>query len=353
MTDIAQRGFIQTCVYLNESAVSIHNKLLLAHGESAYSYSAVVWWVSNFKAGRSNVEDDPRCGAPISKTNSHNVKLVESLIEENRRITYDILEAQTSLSRGTLERIIHDHLGFKKRASRWVPHSLTVKNKLRRLEFAKAQLEKIKTGKLRLDHILTGDECWIYWRPLAKRSESRAWKRKDETPETLQKRSQFDNKTMFSIFFRSRGPVLVTYFEKGVNVDHKSYIDFCLAPAFKELKKQRPNSGTHDFYLLHDNARPHTKEETISFIESNGIKLIDHPPYSPDLAPCDYWLFDFLKSRLNDMEEFESADKLAKSVSKLLSAIPHSEYIKTFNKYVERLEYCINVEGDYFEHLHK
>ena len=27
---------------------------------------------------------------------------------------------------------------------------------------------------------------------------------------------------------------------------------------------------------------------------------IDHPPYSPDLAPCDFWLFDYIKERLDD-----------------------------------------------------
>ena len=53
------------------------------------------------------------------------------------------------------------------------------------------------------------------------------------------------------------------------------------------------------------------------------------------------------------MEDFESADSLAKSVSKILRAIPHLVYIKTFNKYVERLTNVINVEGDHFEHLHK
>jgi hypothetical protein len=78
--------------------------------------------------------------------------------------------------------------------------------------------------------------------------------------------------------------------------------------------------------------------------------IIDHPPYSPDLAPCDYWLFDFVKQRLNEQEEFKDEKSLAKSVTKILQEIPHSEYIKTFDKYLERLKKCVEVKGEYFEH---
>ena len=39
---------------------------------------------------------------------------------------------------------------------------------------------------------------------------------------------------------------------------------------------------------------------TRKFIQESGIIEIDHPPYSPDLAQCDYWLFDYLKKYLED-----------------------------------------------------
>ncbi len=56
---------------------------------------------------------------------------------------------------------------------------------------------------------------------------------------------------------------------------------------------------------------------------------------------------------LNEMEEFKDARTIEKTVTKIVSDIPHSEYIKTFKKYKERLKLCINAEGDYFEHLYK
>jgi molybdopterin molybdotransferase len=38
---------------------------------------------------------------------------------------------------------------------------------------------------------------------------------------------------------------------------------------------------------------------------------------------------------------------------KIVEEIPHSEFLKTFRKYIERLKYCVRVKGDYFEHCMK
>ncbi len=41
-----------------------------------------------------------------------------------------------------------------------------------------------------------------------------------------------------------------------------------------------------------------TAKATMDFIESKGIELVTHPPYSPDLAPADFWLFPTVKKAL-------------------------------------------------------
>jgi len=87
-----------------------------------------------------------------------------------------------------------------------------------------------------------------------------------------------------------------------------------------------------------------------NFLKSKVLKKIDHPRYSPDLKPCDYWLFDYIKERLDDEP---CAKTLATSITKILSSIPGSEYLKTFKKYIERLELCVLAEGAYFEHFMK
>jgi len=48
----------------------------------------------------------------------------------------------------------------------------------------------------------------------------------------------------------------------------------------------------------HDNAPAHTAVLTQQFLAANKIPLIPHPPYSPDLAPCDFFLFPKMKLKL-------------------------------------------------------
>ena len=89
----------------------------------------------------------------------------------------------------------------------------------------------------------------------------------------------------------------------------------------------------------------------INFINSHSITIIDHSQYSPDLALCDYWLFDYIKQNLDDEES--GAESLTTSITNLLKNTPHKEYLKIFNKYIIRLENCILAEGDFFEHYMK
>jgi len=138
------------------------------------------------------------------------------------------MEEQSSLSHGTIHRIIHDHLGLRKLASRWVPNQLSTKNRQDRLNFCKEMLGRIESGQVRLDQIVTGDECWIYFRQIAKRASSRAWTAPGQAPPTIVKRGLYEKKCMFVVFFRTTGPVLVHCLEKSKTIDHRYYIDKCL-----------------------------------------------------------------------------------------------------------------------------
>ena len=50
--------------------------------------------------------------------------------------------------------------------------------------------------------------------------------------------------------------------------------------------------------LLHDNAPVHNAKKVQTAIAESGFHEMNHPPYSPDLAPCDYFLFRHLKKHL-------------------------------------------------------
>ncbi len=86
------------------------------------------------------------------------------------------------------------------------------------------------------------------------------------------------------------------------------------------------------------------------YLQVQAVKLIDHPPYSPDVVSSDFWFFDEIKRRLpNQM----TAVKVDREVTEILKSIPAKEYLKTFENYKERMRLCVTAEGDYFEHLIK
>ena len=63
--------------------------------------------------------------------------------------------------------------------------------------------------------------------------------------------------------------------------------------------KKRPSKGWSGVHLLNDNASSYKCEVVKSFLASEKVKVLNHPPYSPDLSPCDFFLFPRLKKMLS------------------------------------------------------
>ena len=274
--------------------------------------------------------------------------MVGAFIKDNPYCSYDEIEAETQLSRGSIYNIIHESLKMKKITSRWVAHELTQKNKAGRVRICEKNLAKFNSSKWRLCDVVTGDECWFYHRQIGKKQSNLSWVAEGEAPRTVVRRQQSEAKTMFCIFFRTTGPVIVRYFKAGEVVNNKTYRSNCLFHLVAALKRQRSISGTKNIKFHHDNARPHIHNSVKSYLNRNHFIIMDHPPYSPDLAPSDFWLFDYIKQRLTDQRDAKS---LAKQITEIVNSIPKEEYEKTFQKWLERMKLCIKNKGDYFEHL--
>jgi len=56
--------------------------------------------------------------------------------------------------------------------------------------------------------------------------------------------------------------------------------------------------NSSDWFLHHDNAPAHTALSVQQFLAINNMMVIPHPPYSPDLAPCDFFLFPRMKRQM-------------------------------------------------------
>lgn len=138
--------------------------------------------------------------------------------------------------------------------------------------------------------------------------------------------------------------------EREQTIDHRYYIDYCLKPLIDNIKMQRPSCGVQRIKLHHDNGRPHDHQDMFMYLESQGIKIIPNSPNFPDMSPCDFRLFDLIKKNLADQSNAES---LYRVVSHFMDSSSKEEYRKTFDKWIERMQLCVDNNGDYFEHLMK
>ena len=80
-------------------------------------------------------------------------------------------------------------------------------------------------------------------------------------------------------------------------------IDAVIYTVLKKVKvfynKKRPSKGWSGVNLLHDNASSHQYEVDKAFLASEKVKVLNHPPYSPDLSPCDFFLSHLLVAGCN------------------------------------------------------
>ena len=80
------------------------------------------------------------------------------------------------------------------------------------------------------------------------------------------------------------------------------------------------------------------------YLTKMGIKTVPQPPYSPDLAPCDFWLFPKLRGC-----HYETTEKMKEAVTKVIDTLTQEDFRGAFQKLLERYNKCIAVGGDYFE----
>jgi histone-lysine N-methyltransferase SETMAR len=94
--------------------------------------------------------------------------------------------------------------------------------------------------------------------------------------------------------------------------------------------------------LLHDNARPHTLLEQLHW------EVFEHPPYSSDLTPSDFYPFLHLK-RFLAAERFSSDDEVKTAMQHWVEALTADFIDEGIQKLEPRYEKCLNLGGDYVE----
>jgi hypothetical protein len=113
-----------------------------------------------------------------------------------------------------------------------------------------------------------------------------------------------------------------------------------------KLAEYRPKLQTTAAHLHVDNAKPHISKMSIQKIEELGFILVPQPLYSPDLAPCDFFLFGYLKQHLEG-KHFTREGHVITAVREAFEKIPLQTFQNVMEDWQYRLRRCIQLGGEY------
>lgn len=237
---------------------------------------------------------------------------------------------------------------MKKVSARWVPRMLTAEQKKCGSDTCEDLLGRLQAEpKTFLNRIVTQDETWVHHFDPESKCQSMVWKHVGSPPPKKFKVTMSAGKVMATVFWDNQGVILTNYLPKGSTVTGEYYATE-LRQLKEALKTKRRGKLRNGVLLLQDNAPAHTACIATSAATECGYELLPHPPYSPDLAPSDFYLFPKLKEHLRGSQHTCDNDVI-EAVEEFLADQDTAFYQTGIEMLQKRWTKCIEVHGDYVE----
>ena len=216
--------------------------------------------------------------------------------------------------------IICKELKMQKICAKSASRLLREDQKERRCRDSREMVELINSDSTVLDALVSCDESWIYcYDPETKRPNSQ-WKHTGYLRPKKARQSKSTHKLLMISFFDSTGMIYMHWVSTGQTVNKEYYVEV-LREFRKRFRRKRPalfKSGQWHFHQ--DNVSVHNSILVTDYLTKMGIKTVPHPPYSPDLASCDFWLFPKLKEKLRGCC-YETIEEMKEAVTKVIDTL--------------------------------
>ena len=118
-------------------------------------------------------------------------------------------------------------------------------------------------------------------------------------------------------------------------VNSEWYTTICLPVVFREIRK---TIGRTRITLHHDYASSHTSAQTTAFLSTQNIDLMSYPPYSPDLAQNDFFLFPYVKNKMIG-QRISTPEEAVDAFGMHFLEILQSEWQKCIDNWFKRIEF--------------
>ena len=144
-------------------------------------------------------------------------------------------------------------------------------------------------------------------------------------------------KSMLICFFDQKGIVHKAFVPPGQTVTAAFYVQV-LKSLRENVRRKLPDQWRNNTRLFHhDNAPAHAALLTRWFLTDNKISVVPYPPYSPYLAPSDYFLFPKLKMKLKG-RRFQTLEEIQAESQAVLNTLREYEFPRMLQKLAEPLE---------------
>ena len=180
-----------------------------------------------------------------------------------------------------------------------------------------------------LKKVITGDESWVYGYDVGTKAQSSQWKH-TESPRPKKARQVRSNvKVLLTVFFDYYDVVHQEFLPQGRTVNKEYYLEV-MRRLRGEIREKRPELCKNNSWLLHhDDGPAHSSLLVRNVLAKNNTVIMPQPPYSPDLAPCDFSLFPRLKRPMKGLR-FATIEEIKTESLRELKDIPKSAYQKCF-----------------------
>ncbi|UYV67222.1 hypothetical protein LAZ67_4004429 [Cordylochernes scorpioides] len=144
-------------------------------------------------------------------------------------------------------------------------------------------------------------------------------------------------KCLLITLFDVKGLVNYEFVPEGQTINQHYYLDV-LRSLREAVRQKRPEKWPKKNCVLHHyNARPHTAVTVQLYSAKHGIALLPQPPYSPDIAPNDFFVYPKIKKVLKG-RRFDSISEIKENSKNILKSLKDEDFQRCFDIWKKKME---------------
>lgn len=308
--------------------------------ESTPSHQVIKNIVSNFEKYGTVAHVPPTKKNPLEKREMAKIQL-KNLVSDNPHLSIRKAASAIGVSPTLVYHVFHDDLHLKPfKFHLW--HKLLDQDYEKRVNFAQWFLKHAKSAH---EYIIASDEAYFYLTLPVNKQNNRHWS--ESQPCIGVEKPLHDEKILVFCAISDKRVYGPYYFEETVNQDNYLTMlrDWLWPKVLRTAEYQK-------YYFQQDGATPHRADSVQTWLKSKfGKKFIDKemwPPRSPDLNPCDFFLWGYLKKMVyNPLPK--TLDDLKANIEREIKNISQETLKLTFLDFKKRCELIISADGGHIE----